>query len=132
LPHLIGWIDARRALARDYTSALTPLQQQGMLELPAGDAGHSWQTFMVVLADCVDRAAVIRSLADAGIEANLGAQCVSAQPAFRGLAPKPDAASNALRLSRQGLALPFCEQYGSAEIARVSAVLTTALRGSHA
>ena len=132
LPHLQAWIDARRALAQDYLSELAPLQQQGLLALPLAATGHSWQTFMVVLADGIDRAKVIQGLADAGIEANLGAQCVSAQPAFKAFAPTSDVDSNALRLFRQGLALPFCEQYGRAEVRRVLAALKMALRGAHA
>ena len=132
LPHLQGWIDTRRALAHAYRIALAPLQHQGLLVLPAADSGHSWQTLMVVLADGIDRSTVISRLADAGIEANLGAQCLSAQPAFRAFARTPDEAPNALRLYRQGLALPFCERYGSAEVTRVAAALTTALQDSHA
>ena len=132
LPHLQAWIDTRRALARHYLMELAPLQRQGLLALPVAETGHSWQTFMVVLADGIDRAKVIRGLADAGIEANLGAQCVSAQPAFKAFAPPSDVDSNASRLFRQGLALPFCEQYGRAEVSRVSAALAIALRGAHA
>ena len=132
LPHLQGWIDARRALARAYMQALAPLEQRGLIALPAADAGHSWQTFMVVLADGIDRAAVIGRLAEVGIEANLGAQCVSAQPAFEAFAPAPGKAPSALRLFRQGLALPFCEQYGDAEVAKVTSALTTELLKCHA
>ena len=132
LPQLQGWIDARRALARAYLQALAPLERQGLLTLPAADAGHSWQTFMVVLADGIDRAAVINGLAKVGIEANLGAQCVSAQPAFESFALAPGMAPSALRLFRQGLALPFCEQYGDAEVAQVTSALTTELLRLHA
>jgi len=122
LPHLAGWIEARRALAQRYREALGPLQAAGALTLPAAHPGHSWQTFMVVLADRIDRSAVIRALAGHGIEANLGAQCVSAEPAFAAHSP-PAGSSNARRLARQGLALPFCEQYGAAEVDRVAAAL---------
>ena len=131
LPQLQSWIDARRVLAQAYLSALGPLEEQGLLTLPAAASGHSWQTFMVVLADGIDRAAVISSLATAGIEANLGAHCLSALPPFAAFAPA-DVSSVARRLYRQGVALPFCEQYGNAEIARVCAALSIALQGTHA
>jgi len=131
LPHLAGWIESRRALAKAYHEALAPLERAGRLVLPAGHPGHSWQTFMVVLADGIDRAAVIRALAGQGIEANLGAQCVSAQPAFARCMPA-GGSPTAQRLFRQGLALPFCEQYGAAEVARVTAALAAALETSHA
>ncbi|MCO5124191.1 MAG: DegT/DnrJ/EryC1/StrS family aminotransferase [Rhizobacter sp.] len=130
LPRLQGWIEARRALAQAYSAALAPLAERGLLTLPDSHPGHSWQTYMVALAEGIDRAAVISALAAAGLEANLGAQCLSAQPAFAACARSPSATSNALRLDRQGLALPFCEQYGSAEIARVASALTNALRGT--
>ena len=123
LPKLDGWIAARRALAAAYREALAPLVAAGRLTLPAEAEGHSWQTFMTVLADGVDRAAVVRTLAAQGIEANLGAQCLSVLAPFESCGGGPVAA----RLFRQGLALPFCEQYGAAEVARVSAALTAAL-----
>ena len=97
LPHLTDWIAARRLLAARYRERLASLARGGRLVLPADDIGHSWQTFMVVLADGVARDAVIRQLAAQGIEANLGAQCVSAQPAFAAFAPRGGSAE-ALRL----------------------------------
>lgn len=131
LPHLAAWIESRRALAAQYREALAPLERAGHLSLPAEHAGHSWQTFMVVLADAIDRAAIIRALAERGIEANLGAQCVSAQPPFAAHAPA-GGSPNANRLFRQGLALPFCEQYGAAEVAQVATALAEVLEPAHA
>jgi perosamine synthetase len=122
LPNLAGWIEARRELAQRYQEALRPLQAAGLLTLPTAHPGHSWQTFMVVLADRIDRSAVILALAERGIETNLGAQCVSAEPAFAACPPSCGT-PNAQRLARQGLALPFCEQYGPAEVDRVVAAL---------
>ena len=123
LPKLDGWIASRRALAEAYREALAPLVDAGRLTLPARAEGHSWQTFMTVLADGIDRAAVIRALAAQGIEANLGAQCLSVLPPFEGCGGGPVAA----RLFRQGLALPFCEQYGPGEVSRVAQALASAL-----
>jgi dTDP-4-amino-4,6-dideoxygalactose transaminase len=127
LPHLESWIKTRRTLALRYLAALAPLQREGLLALPAAETGHSWQTFMVVLADGIDRTAVMQSLADADIETNLGAQCISEQPAFRALRGTLGAASNSQRLYRQGLALPFCEQYGQREVEHVVAALRRVL-----
>jgi perosamine synthetase len=132
LPHLQGWIDARRGLAQQYSTALAPLAARGMLVLPASHPGHSWQTYMVVLADGIDRDAVIARLAEVGIEANLGAQCISALDAYAGIARESAASSNAWRLFTQGLALPFCEQYGGVEVAAVVAALGGAITGPDA
>jgi perosamine synthetase len=123
LPSLDTWISARRKLAIAYCEALAPLVTAGRLVLPTTTLGHSWQTFMTVLADGVDRTAVIKMLAAQGIEANLGAQCLSALEPFVGCGGGPVA----LRLFRQGLALPFCEQYGLPEVAIVTEALTAAL-----
>jgi dTDP-4-amino-4,6-dideoxygalactose transaminase len=125
LPHLQQWIQRRRELAAAYRLALRPLAERARLVLPADHVGHSWQTFMIVLADDVDRAAVIARLKAADIEAGLGAHCLSGQPAFRALAPGPS--PNATRLYAQGLALPFCEQYGDQEVRSVVAALERAL-----
>lgn len=131
LPKLRGWIESRRTLSHTYRRALEPLEHDGLLSLPVDHPGHSWQTFMVVLADEVDRDLLIHALREAGVEANLGAQCISAQLPFAAFA-SINAVSNARRLYRQGLALPFCEQYGDTEVARVAAALGAALRVNHA
>lgn len=129
LPLLRGWIEARRELAGAYRERLEPLVARGRVFLPADDAGHSWQTFMVVLAEDVARDEVIQRLAAQGIETNLGAQCVSAQPAFAAYAPRAGSAE-AQRLYRQGLALPFCEQYGQVEVEQVARALSEVLHGA--
>jgi dTDP-4-amino-4,6-dideoxygalactose transaminase len=125
LPHLEQWIQGRRELAAAYRLALQPLAERARLVLPADHAGHSWQTFMIVLADDVDRTTIIERLKAEGIEAGLGAQCLSSQPAFRALATGPS--HNAMRLYAQGVALPFCEQYGDQEVRSVVAALERAL-----
>ena len=124
LPHLDGWISARRALAARYAVVLAPLAACGLLTPPADHAGHSWQTYMVVLAGGIERGGVIRALAAQDIEANLGAQCLSAQPSFADVAVRSPVAQ---RLYAQGLALPFCEQYGAPEVERVGLALAAAL-----
>jgi perosamine synthetase len=125
LPKLHEWIEARRRLAAQYAQALTPLASAGHLALPADRPGHSWQTFMAVLADGIDRSEVITHMAKQDVEVNLGAQCLSQQPAFAAFSPTTSGVAS--RLFRQGLALPFCEQYGVAEVERVVAALTSAL-----
>jgi dTDP-4-amino-4,6-dideoxygalactose transaminase len=127
LPSLDGWIEARRALAAIYHEALGGLAAAGLLVRPTARTGHSWQTYLVVLAEGVDRSAVIHAMAAEGIEANLGAQCLSALPPFADCDAEPASRCQALRLYRQGLAIPFCEQYGRAEVERVVGALSRAL-----
>ena len=119
LPHLPRWIVQRRALAAYYRQALAPMVSAGLMTLPAEHPGHSWQTFMVMLRDDIDRVTLIRNLAEDGIETNIGAQCLSMQPAFEDIQPLPTAV-HASNLYKHGLALPFCESYGSPEVERVT------------
>lgn len=126
LPKLDGWISRRRELALHYRTLLAGVSE---VRLPADVAGHSWQTFMMVLDDSVDRNALILKLREQGIEASVGAQAVSLQPAYRGSARAADAktVSIAARLHRQGLALPFCEQYDEDVLAGVATTLCKSL-----
>lgn len=121
LPHLDEWIARRRVLALRYLSGLAPLATQGILQLPAQQGGQSWQTFMTVLADGIDRAAVIRALSDRGIEANLGAQCLSEIGIYAGT--RPSGLHVAQRLFRQGLALPMFELMADSDVDRVCTAL---------
>lgn len=128
LPKLPTWIEQRRELARLYHDALAFLASEGVLTRPSADVpGHSWQTYMVVLEGRIDRDRVVRVLGKAGIEANAGAQCLSVLPPFERYAL---ADGQAQRLAASGIALPFCEQYGAAEVQQVVEALTRAIAGN--
>ncbi len=126
LPKLDSWISRRRELALHYRTLLAGVPEA---QLPADVPGHSWQTFMMVLDSMVDRNALILKLRKQGIEASVGAQAVSLQPAYRGNTSivGPDTRSNATHLQRQGLALPFCEQYDEDVLASVATILSQCL-----
>lgn len=126
LASLPGWLERRRELADVYLDLLAPLAAAGRLSLPTTVSGHSWQTFMVVLRDGLERARVIEQLRDQGIEANLGAQCLSALGIYGALAGRRAGAPVAPVLFAQGLALPFCEQLGEDDLARVAHALSKA------
>lgn len=127
LPHLRSWIAQRRELARQYHETLSFLASEGVITRPANDvAGHSWQTYMVVLEGRIDRGRVLRALAAQGIEAGPGAQGLS------DLAPFEDVRlprSTGARLGKRGIALPFCERYGATEVEQVVAALQRAISG---
>lgn len=128
LPHLDHWIERRRELRLLYDEALAPLVDRYGLRLPGEREGHSWQTYMVILPAGVDRGAVRAILAGHGIETGAGAQCVSKEPSFADVSPCTAGVHVAAELAEQGLALPFCEQYAEAEVARVAAALAEALQ----
>lgn len=121
LPLLDGWVDRRGQLAKAYCELLQPLQAKGVLSLPALVEGHSWQTFMVVNTSGRPRAKIIQTLKELGIEANLGAQSLSALDIYGG---DEQATPCGVSLYRDGIALPFCEQYDEQMLSMVAAALT--------
>lgn len=125
LPHLDAWISARTELARAYHACLHPLQEAGLVSLPSLVAGHSWQTFMVVLSPTRDRAAVISGLKDRGIEANLGAQSLSTIGIY---GPAQGEAKVGPMLYQSGLALPFYEKLTVSDLNTIADALTQCLK----
>jgi len=123
LPCLDGWIARRRDLAALYRRELASLEAHGLLRLPLDQPGHSYQTFMVVLAPHIDRPAVIEQLAARGIEANLGAQSLSTLGLY---GPAPAMQAGPL-LYRQGLAIPLHESLQDDQVLQVCAALQAAL-----
>lgn len=77
LPQLDEYITKRKHFAELYIDHLTNLAQKGLLTLPRLESGHSWQSFMIVLDNNIERSKVIRQLKDKGIESNMGAQSLS-------------------------------------------------------
>ena len=124
LPELDGWIKLRGKLASAYIDSLSQLEQKGLIRLPKWVDGHSWQTFMIALNESFDRATVIESLRDSGIESNLGAQSLSAigiygiQQSEQVIGPE---------LYACGLALPLFERMSIADVHRVCKTLSAVL-----
>ena len=108
LGKLAGAVEARRRIASTYLAALAGARG---LSLPADHPDHTWQTFMVVLDDALDRAEVIARLAERGVEAGPGTvagHCASFYRRTFGYA-EGDLPVSA-RLHRQGLAMPLCSR----------------------
>ena len=114
------WLDCRRALKCVYDRCFEGLNH---LSIPENVPGHSWQTYMVVLNDSIDRSKIIAAMMDKGIETNMGAQSVIDQPAYSRYREKYPEIANSLRLFNQGLALPFCETYTEEQISSVAETL---------
>lgn len=100
------------------------------LRLPQISQGHSWQSYMIVLQEKIDRDSIIRAMAAEGIETNLGAQALNELTFFRkkyGFAARDFNTANTLYKS--GLALPI---YGKLEfhvIEFISQTLKEVLNG---
>ncbi len=111
-------LDRRRSLAAKYRKLLA---KRSLMVLPSDNAGHSWQTFMVVLDDTIERHEVIDRLRAKGIQSNLGAQALHRLAYFREkYAYRVESFPVARRLYDAGLALPF---YGGLESKDVETVV---------
>lgn len=128
LRKLDAWIEERCHIQAEYRRLLGGLDG---VSLPEERPGHSWQTFMMVLADKIERDAVITALKETGVETNLGAQCVHCQDYYTGKYPEEYrqlGSNNAYRLYRQGLALPLYQGLSGKEIAYIADCLRNVLR----
>jgi len=118
-------IIARRIyLAGLYHQALASLP--GVTRPTAMDGTrHIWQSYVILLDEGVERAAVMRTLAEAGIETTIGTYAVSAQPHYAGKAGR---LPNSLRAYERGLCLPLHTRMTEADIEEVARWLEKAMR----
>jgi dTDP-4-amino-4,6-dideoxygalactose transaminase len=120
LPHVDGWNDSRRALARAYGEKLagSPL---GLPHDPA-DATHVWHLYAVRSAD---RDALQAQLQDQGVFAQIHYPlAVHQQPPFRGTERVALPVSEAL--AREVLSLPMYPELGEDGVARVCEAVSSA------
>ena len=106
---------------------LQPLADAGKISLPSAHAGHSWQTFMVVLSGQYNRDELVVKLREKGIETSLGAQSLSSLAIYPNHWNDAHHFEEGSTLYKQGLALPFCELYSAAELQQVVDALTDLL-----
>lgn len=127
LPDLGQWIATRYEHAQYYVHLLEPLRSRGCISLPALTEGHSFQTFMIVLEQGVERGQVIEKLRSQGVEASLGAQSLMALNIYPGAYSADFSVSK--KLFQYGLALPFCEKNSLVDLENVAAALGSILSG---
>lgn len=107
-------LEKRRILVNRYCSLLRDAPR---LSLPQNHEGHSWQSFMVILDESIDRDGMIRKLAERGIQANLGAQALNCLTYYkRKYAVDEKTFPNATRLYRHGLVLPLYGKLNTRDI----------------
>lgn len=78
------------------------------IKLPTNRPEHTWQTFMIVLADNCDRDSIVDAMSKAGFECSLGSMAGHCAKIYREkFNYKPDDLPISERLYSQGLALPL-------------------------
>jgi perosamine synthetase len=107
MQRLDGIAARRRELAAELTDRLRGVEGVHVPTEPAGRR-HSYQSYVVMLADEIDRDAVIRALKGDGIESTLGTYGMHLQPYFRTrFGQTPEDFPESTRAHRQALTLPL-------------------------
>lgn len=119
-------LEDRRGSALRYDSILHKLPGVQVISEPEGEV-WSFQSYVVLLEDSVDRDSVVESMRSAGIETTLGTYAMHLHPAFHRFGPAPDELANSARAQRQSLTLPLLPEMSVSLIERVIEALSVAL-----
>jgi dTDP-4-amino-4,6-dideoxygalactose transaminase len=115
-----GEISKRKELAFEYLQGLASSKSW---VLPKSNDGHSWQTYMIVLDELINRKQLIQELIGKGIQTNLGAQALNCLTYFQSkYALTEHSCPVATKLYRRGLALPL---YGKLSIGDIRFITKT-------
>jgi perosamine synthetase len=127
MSRLDAMLAERRMLIEGYIERLSGLLESERLSIQAvpDGAAHAYQTFAVLLAEGVDRDAVVAALDDADIEAGPATYAFHRLEPFSAAARGPLPVADALH--ERSLALPLYIGMRSAELDRVGAALTEVL-----
>lgn len=123
LAHLDDLLVARRRVAAGYDAALDGISWITRPVEPAGRR-HTYQSYVVMLAEDVDRAGVIAALREAGIESVRGAYAVHRLEYYvRRYGYAPGDFPNASAAHDRALALPLHPEVSSDDVATVAGAL---------
>jgi len=127
MSRLDGIVERRQERAK-WLDAL--LEGVGGVRVPVVPDGVSptYQSYVVLLDDDIDRDGVIRAMAARGIETTLGTYGMHLQPYFRNRFGIPDETlPNSTRAQHQCLTLPLYEQLGHADLEMVAQALAASI-----
>jgi dTDP-4-amino-4,6-dideoxygalactose transaminase len=128
----IGHLDKimvdRRRTAQLYDEKLSS-SDAIQLHLPPADANWSYQSYVVVLADGINRDTVITKMRDCSIETTIGTYACHAQPAYLKYGYRPGDLKNSYRFQQQALTLPLLPNMDEELINRVCSQLLRIVGG---
>jgi dTDP-4-amino-4,6-dideoxygalactose transaminase len=128
MKRLKGLLDVRRSLAVRLSKLLTPLSGVRPPIEPAY-AFHTYQSYVVLLDEAIDRDAIIARMRQRDIEATLGTYSLQAQPVYQGTpSAMRQAAPVSARVHRSALSLPLHPRQSEEDLERVAEALAESLR----
>lgn len=116
----LDWLlETRRSLAETYATKLSALDSVTTPVTPEGRT-HTFQSYVVLLADDIDRDGVIDELKTREVESTIGTYSMHLQPYFAGRFGVPDASlPNSTRAHYSALTLPLHTEMTDADVSTV-------------
>jgi perosamine synthetase len=128
LPHLTQIVDRRNHLARLLSARLEPLEGIRAPATPEEGVRTTFQAYVAVLHEEVDRGRFIAALADNAIESTIGTYALHAQPSFRDVCgTEPGDVPVSWMLAQRSVALPLHPGLSEADILWIAEAVSTAL-----
>lgn len=121
-------LDDRRHTAGLYRNHLSGLDGVALPQFDIPGTG-TFQSFVILLDDAIDRDRVVADLRVAGVETTLGTYAQHAHPAFARFGQNPGELPHSWRAQRQSLTLPLLPRMAPALVAEVVEKLAAALGG---
>jgi perosamine synthetase len=128
VPHLGDIVQRRNALARLLSTLLGPLD--GIRPPAASESGvrSTFQAYVAVLDEELDRARFIAALAERDVESTIGTYALHAQPSFRAAcATEPGDVPVSWMLARRAVALPLHPGLSEDDVVAIAAAVREAL-----
>jgi dTDP-4-amino-4,6-dideoxygalactose transaminase len=123
-------VEKRRNVARLYAELLGPLDEVTVPAEPDGSL-HTYQSYVVLLDEKVDRDAVIDSMKEGGVETTIGTYAIHAQPFYRNAyGHEPGDLPNSYYAFRQSLSLPIYPSLGEGEVREVAKRLKESIQST--
>jgi dTDP-4-amino-4,6-dideoxygalactose transaminase len=132
MEHFDDLIGGRRQVAGLYGELLAGVEG---LVLPAEPEGyfHTYQSYVVMTDDCIDRDLLIDMLRKRGIESGIGTYALHVQPYYRDLlGHRPGDFPNSFRALKQSLSLPMYPSMAGSEVEQVAEALKACIPGASA
>jgi perosamine synthetase len=131
LPNLTEIVDRRNYLARLLSARLEPLEGIRAPACPAEGVRPTFQAYVAVLDEEVDRGRFIAALADKAIESTIGTYALHAQPSFRDVCgTEPGDVPVSWMLAQRSVALPLHPRLSEADILWIAEAVSSALEES--
>ena len=128
LPRFDATLADRRRVADAYAAKLAGVSGVRVPK-PSDDAAWSYQSYVVVLDDAIDRDGVVLAMGDHDVETTIGTYACHNHPAYEHLGYRPGQLPNSARFEAQALTLPLVPSMDEALVDRVVETLKRVIEG---